>query len=233
MRTSTGKTLRIIAIIFMGLTAAMNTLSGVGTSCAAFLTKQYPMFWDILRADLLWMWQSFVVVTLLLGLAGIWATVQLVRGKSNAYRNAIILLILGAIVNGIHVYYSQIVLGSVIPVVVTLLTNIITLVLLIIFGTPGLREQIRFEGEGDDITGATATGLTAFFVGVVLLSTSHWAGPSHTFDGVNLVHVLRIPLLAGGATFSMGGLALLLWTALDISFPRTIRQSVEDKKQLR
>ncbi|MCK5319300.1 MAG: hypothetical protein KAJ55_15415, partial [Anaerolineales bacterium] len=87
MKTSTGNTLKKTAIIFMGITAAMNTLSGVGTSCAAFLTKQWPMFWDILRVELLWLWQSFVIATLLLGIAGIWSTVQLVRGKSNAYRN--------------------------------------------------------------------------------------------------------------------------------------------------
>lgn len=232
MRTSTGKTLRIIAIIFMGLTAAMNIVSGVGTSCAAFLTKQYPPFWDILVAELQWLWQSFVFVTLLVGLAGIWSVVQLVRGNSKAYRNAMILLILGTIVNGIHVYYSQIILGSVIPVVITLLTNVITLVLFIIFGTPGLRDQIMFDGEGDPISGATASGLTAILVGMILLSTSSWAGPSHTFaDGVNLVNVLRVPLLAGGSILTMGGLATLLWTALDITFPRAIRHSAEDKKQ--
>ncbi|MCK5053055.1 MAG: hypothetical protein KAR65_02180 [Anaerolineales bacterium] len=231
MSTSTGNTLKKLAIIFMGLTTAMNILSGVGTSCAAFLTKNFPMFWDILRVDLLWLWQSFVVVTSLIGLAGVWSTVQLVRGKSNAYRNAMILLILGSIVNGIHVYYSQTVLDGILPIIFTLLANVITLVLFIILGTPGLREQIRFDSEGDPVTGATATGLTAFFVGVILISTSHWAGPSHTFDGVNLVHVLRIPLLAGGTIFSMGGLAILLWTALDMSFPETIRRYVEDKKR--
>ena len=232
MRTSTGKTLRIIAIIFMGLTAAMNIVSGVGTSCAAFLTKQYPPFWDILVAELQWLWQSFVFVTLLIGLAGIWSVVQLVRGKSNTYRNAMILLILGTIVNGIHVYYSQTILGSVIPIAITLLTNVITLVLFIIFGTPGLRDQIMFDGEGDPISGATASGLTAILVGMILLSTSSWAGPSHTFaDGVNLVNVLRVPLLAGGSILTIGGLATLLWTALDITFPRAIRHSAEDKKQ--
>jgi len=231
MRTSTGKTLRIIAIIFMGLTAAMNILSGVGTSCAAFLTKQYPPFWEILIAELQWLWQSFVFLTLLVGLAGIWSVVQLVRGNNKAYRNAMILLILGTIVNGIHVYYSQTILGSVIPIAITLLTNVITLVLFILFGTPGLREQIRFDGEGDAISGAAASGLTAILVGMILLSTSSWAGPSHTFDGVNLVYVLQIPLLAGGAILSMGGLALLLWTALDLSFPGTIRRYVEDKKR--
>ena len=232
MRTPTGKTLRIIAIIFMGLTAAMNIVSGIGTSCAAFLTKDYPPFWDILVAELQWLWQSFVFVTLLIGLAGIWSVVQLVRCKPKAYRNAMILLVLGTIVNGIHVYYSQIILGSVIPVVMTLLTNVITLVLFIIFGTPGLRDQIMFDGEGDPISGATASGLTAILVGIILLSTSSWAGPSHTFaDGVNLVNVLRVPLLAGGSILTIGGLATLLWTALDITFPRAIRRSAEDKNR--
>lgn len=230
MRTSTGKNLRIIGIIFMGITTAMNLLSGVGTSCAAFFTKQYPPFWDIIVAELQWLWQSFVVVTLIIGILGIWVTVQLVRAKSNAYRNAMIVLVLGTIVNGIHTYYSYTILGGILPIVVTLLTNIITLILFIIFGLPGLREQIDFDGDGDPITGATATGLTALLVGVILLSTSHWAGPTHTFDGVNLVHVLRIPLLAGGAISSVGGLAILMWTALDLTFPKKIHRYVEDKK---
>jgi hypothetical protein len=42
MNSRIGKALRIIAVILMGLNAAMNLLGGIGTVCAAFLTEKYP-----------------------------------------------------------------------------------------------------------------------------------------------------------------------------------------------
>lgn len=45
--------------------------------------------------------------------------------------------------------------------------------------------------------------------GVVTLTTSIWAGPSHTFDGYNLVNVLQLPLWIGGGAMVLAGLGLL------------------------
>ena len=54
MNDRKGKALRTIAIIFMGLTAAMNVLGGAGTVCAAFLTKQFPPMWVFMDYQLLY-----------------------------------------------------------------------------------------------------------------------------------------------------------------------------------
>ena len=67
------KTLKIVAIIFFALTASMNLLGGIGTTCAAFIDK----FSSVLGVlDYQWLYQIFVVTTVLLGIAGIWATVK-------------------------------------------------------------------------------------------------------------------------------------------------------------
>lgn len=54
-----------------------------------------------------------------------------------------------------------------------------------------------------------AAGLSLFVGGVVTLTTSIWAGPSHTFDGYNLVNVLQLPLWIGGGAMVLAGLGLL------------------------
>jgi hypothetical protein len=79
----TGKTIRIVAIILLGMTAAMNLLGGIGTTCAAFSSNVgYRMaFKEIM--DYRWLYQILVVTTILIGLAGIWGLIKLVRGGSN------------------------------------------------------------------------------------------------------------------------------------------------------
>ena len=48
MTKTIGKILWVVAIIFMGLTAVMNLLGGIGTVCAAFLTENYPSMSQII-----------------------------------------------------------------------------------------------------------------------------------------------------------------------------------------
>ena len=106
MNEKTGKVLRTLGIIFFGLATLMNLLGGIGTSCAAFFTKQYPPYWALIKEDMQWLYQGLVITTVLVGLAGIWVTVQLVKGKKTAFRNALIVLVIGTILAGIQYYYS-------------------------------------------------------------------------------------------------------------------------------
>jgi len=118
MNDKLGKVLRVVAIVFMGLTAAMNIFGGAGTTCAAFLTKDYPPYWVLIKPfDVLWLWQTFVVLTLIIGIANVLVTVQLVRGKKNSYHNAVIVLLIGTVWNGIHVYASWYYLEAVVPII--------------------------------------------------------------------------------------------------------------------
>jgi hypothetical protein len=93
----TGKIIRIVAIIMLGLTAAMNLLGGIGTTCAAFSNNVgYRMAFKELM-DYRWLYQILVVTTILIGIAGIWAMVRLIRGGTTVYRDAVIVLVIGSL----------------------------------------------------------------------------------------------------------------------------------------
>jgi vacuolar-type H+-ATPase subunit I/STV1 len=180
-------------------------------------------------SDYQWLYRSLMIITIIIGILCAWSVMGLIRGGKNAFRNAVILLVVGSIVAGIQYYYSLEIRGKATPANVKFFSNFGPLLFFLALRLPGIRDRVDFSYSGTGSVRSAAGGLAAIVAGILVITTSIWAGPSHTFDGVNLVHVLRIPLLAGGATLSMGGIALLLWTALDISFPRTIQQSVEDK----
>ena len=93
MNNLSGRILRTVGLIFFGLAAIMNLLGGVGTSCAAFLTDDYPSFIALIDNNLQWLYQGLVITTVLIGLAGIWVLVQLIKGKENSLRNAVIVLV--------------------------------------------------------------------------------------------------------------------------------------------
>lgn len=219
MRTLLGKILRIIAILFLGITAAMNILSGVGTTCAAFLTRSYPPYTVLIEEGVQWLWQAFVVLTIALGVAMVWGTIKLARSRPASYGLAVILLIAGSVLNGIHVYASAKILDGIMPIAAVMAINVITLILFLLFGIPGLRSHIQFEQPADERAQA-AGGLTALITGAIVLTTSLWAGPSHMMNGANLVNVLRVPLLASGTLLMAGGaLSLLL-----VSLPRKLTE---------
>jgi hypothetical protein len=211
MRDTFGTALRILAIVFMSLTAAMNILGGVGTVCAAFLPGNFPPMQALM--DFQWLYQALVVVTLLLGVGGVWIVVQLVRGARNGYRNALLFLFTGTLVGGIHMYASLALRGKAVPANMKLYINAFTLLVFLLLGLPGIRERVEFDSGGSEGRGAAA-GLAAVTVGLMVLATSIWAGPSHVYEGVNWVHVLETPLEAAGLLLALSGLALLLWGRL-------------------
>ena len=48
--------------------------------------------------------------------------------------------------------------------------------------------------------------------GLLVLTVTIWAGPSHSIEGVNWTHLLRAPLLATGGGLLVGGGAWMLWS---------------------
>jgi hypothetical protein len=223
MNDPLGKVLRIVAIIFMGLTGAMNLLGGIGTVCAAFLTKQFPPMWALL--DYQWLYQTLMIVTILIGLGGIWATIRLAKGGETAYRNAVILLVIGTVVGGVHYYASMALRGSAAPANMKLYSNIFTLLLFLILKIPGIWERVGFDRPADDGVGQTAAGLTAMIIGVVVISTSLWVGSSHIFEGVNWTHVLKEFLAVSGLASIGIGVSTLTAPAMKAFFTRRATQS--------
>ena len=213
MNDNRSKDLRTTAIVFMGLTATMNLLGGIGTVCAAFLTKHWPSMWVFFDYRLLY--QTLMIVTIIIGIFCVWSTMGLMRGGKNAYRNAVILLLVGSIVAFIQFYASLQIRGKALPANFKFYTNAITLLIFLLLRLPGIRDRVDFSEPGKGPDKATTGGLTALVTGMVVLTTAIWVGSSHIYQGNNWVHVLRLPLNVSGAILTFGGLARLLWTALD------------------
>ena len=216
MNDRTGKVLRTLGIIIFGLATLMNLLGGIGTSCAAFFTKQYPPYWALIKEDMQWLYQGLVITTVILGIVGIWVTVQLIRGKKTAFRNALIILVIGTILAGIQYYYSMQLFGKAAPANVKFFSNAFTLILFLVYLIPGIRERMNFSNNGGSTDKDTAGGLAAIVVGIILLTTPIWAGPSHTYLGENWVNLLQTPLYISGILLTGGGIALLMRVAVDI-----------------
>ena len=205
----TGKILRIAAIVLLGLTAAMNLLGGIGTTCAAFSSYVgYRLaFKEIM--DYRWLYQVFVVTTILVGLAGVWGLIQLVRGGPKVYRDILIILIVGSLLAGVHYFTSLALRGKAAPANVKFYINIFTLIVFLLFKLPSIREKVDFTKGGGKNETSAAVGVSAIATGALILSVFHWAGPSHTFFGENWTYVFFAPLVGVGTVLALGGLYLI------------------------
>lgn len=216
MNDLTGKVLRTIGIIFFGLATIMNLVGGVGTSCAAFLTDDYPSFSALIEQNMQWLYQGLVITTLLVGLAGIWVLVELIRGKKNNFRNALIVLAVGTFLAGIQYYSSLQLFGRAAPANMKFYINVITLILFLIYLIPGVREKVNFSRDEVSMDMNTAGGLAAIVMGLILFTTPYWAGPSHTYQGVNWVNLLQLELTISGILLTGAGMAMLGRVVLDM-----------------
>ena len=208
MTKTIGKILWIVAIIFMGLTAVMNLLGGIGTVCAAFLTENYPSMLEIM--DYRWLYQLLMVVTVIIGIANVWVIISLIRKREKSYRNAIIILVAGTIVAGIQVYASLALRGKAVPANMKLYTNVITLVLFLILKAPGIREWVDFTTPPTNTDETAAAGMASIVNGLVILTVIKWIGSSHIYMGENWVEVLQTPLLLSGGFLMLSGIGFLL-----------------------
>lgn len=206
---TSGKILRIFAIILFGLTTAMNLLGGVGTSCVAFSSNVgYRMaFKDLM--DYRWLYQVLVITTILLSAAGIWEMVQLIRGGSKVYRNALTLLIIGTLLGGVHYFSSLALRGEAAPANIKFYINLFTLIIFLLFKLPGIREHVNFNKTGGKSERQAAAGTAALFAGLLCLTVFHWAAPSHIISQENLTYVLYIPLVTTGIILILGGISLV------------------------
>jgi len=213
----TGRALRVTAIIFMGLTTAMNVLGGAGTYCAAFSNNVgYRLAFKELL-DYRWLYQGVMITTVAIGLVGIWVTIQLVRGGKQVYRNALYVLIIGTILGGVQFFASTILRGEATPANVKFFTNIITLIVFLLMKLPGIRDRVDFSEPGSGkAEKASTAGMASILAGIVILSVFNWAAPSHTFYGENWVYVFYTPLMVSGTLLLTGGFVSLFWAAREI-----------------
>ncbi|MCJ7716571.1 MAG: hypothetical protein MUO54_08630 [Anaerolineales bacterium] len=204
------KILRILAILLLGMTAAMNLLGGAGTFCAAFSNNVgYRMAFKAIM-DYRWLYQIVMVTTILTGIAGVVALVNLIKGKPGALKFTMIVLIIGTILGGTQFFASMALRGKATPANVKFYTNLVTLIFFLILQIPSIKEKINFSKPSDKSEMNSAGGLVAFLAGITTLTIFAWAGPSHTFFGENWVYVFELPLVVIGTLLILGGFIVVL-----------------------
>ncbi|MBT3190290.1 MAG: hypothetical protein HN736_13850 [Anaerolineae bacterium] len=209
-----GKFLRFIGILFMGLTSALILLSGVGTTCVALDATQYEGMEAI--AQYQWLYIIYVLAFVAFGIMGIRATIALVRGKENAYRDSIIVLVLSLVIGIIHMATSRALRegGSSMPLDFIVYAVAFTLIIFLLFGVPKIKQMVGFE-DGESNGKTAAGGMTAIVMGMLFLSVQMWAGPTHIFDGVNLADAFHSQMMIGGGILFVVGLGMFVYAALN------------------
>ncbi len=214
MTAKSARILWIVAVVAMGMTAAMNLFGGIGTVCAAFLTDNFPPM--LVLKDHQWLYQRIMLITIGIGIAGVSATFALFRGGSHAYRNAVLVLIAGAVLGELHVRSSLELRGKMVPANIKFYINLFTLVLFLILGLPSIRGGVSFSQPRGKKEAAAAGGMAALIVGVMMLTLPLWVGSSHTYEGTDWTDVLQPGLSIVGLAFAGGGLGVFLKAAAAI-----------------
>ena len=211
-QTKFGKFLKIVGIIFLGLTAAFHIIGGAGTTCVAIGAEKYDSMVGI--EPYKWLYIIFVVLTIAIGVYGLRATIQYARSRKNSYRDAMIALIAGLIVSAIHMFTSKALRGASMPTDGRVYMNAITLVLFLIFGLPQLKAIMGGEKESEDKAGNGGLGAAFILMGLMTLTVQFWAGGTHTWNQFNFADVWHTELSIVGGLQILGGLAVISRTLL-------------------
>lgn len=202
------KVLRGIAVTLMGITVAFTLLAGTGTTCVAFAAEKFGSM--AVLAPYKPLYQALVVISLAAGIWGIPVTLSLVRGGQKAYRNALLVLLIGAISAGIQMGVSQAVRGASAPVNVRFFVTLFTLVVFLLLRLPPVWQRLDFAQPMKGGSPGISAGTVLIVCGAITLTTPLWAGPTHLSPlGANWVNVLLVPLLVSGSGMLLVG--LILW----------------------
>jgi len=200
------KLLRIVGIVLMSLTAAFTLMGGAGTSCVALNPTGFGgKFAGI--ASFQWLWILFVLIGVAAGILGVRAVVLLIKGSNKAYRAAIIALLIGTIINAIHMVASRSLRGSSMPVDGVLYMNILTFLVFLLFRIPGIWKIVNFEKPVEnEQTGSKAAAFSLIIVGALTLSIQFVMAPTHTIDGINYANVWHVVMSIIGSVLILSGI---------------------------
>lgn len=197
--------LRFIGVLFMGITAAVTLLGGVGTTCVALDPVKYDMSAIV---PYQWLYILYVLAGVAIGILGVRATIQLIRAKKGAEKSTLLILVSGVVIGVIHMITSRALRGSSMPVDFVVYINVLTLVIFLLFQLPKLREMGLYQNDAEGNADA-AGGLTAFVIGCLVLSVQIWAGPTHMMNGTNYADAFHNTMLLIGGGFILLGLVLI------------------------
>ena len=191
-----GKFLRILGLILLGLTAFFHLMGGIGTTCVALGAEKYDSMVGIVPFK--WLYQLFVVITIAIAIYAIRATVQFGKAKEGSYRQAIIILVIGLVVSLIHMIASRMLRGASMPNDARVYMNALTLIVFALFNLKKARKALGLDAPGG--TDASGGGVGAAFtvMGVMALTVHLFAGPTHTWGGINYANVWHAELQIAG-----------------------------------
>jgi len=203
---SWAKLLRYAGIILMSLTAAFTLMGGAGTTCVALNPTGYSGSFSGI-ASFQWLWVLFVLFGIAVGIMGVRAAVLLARGREHAFNSAIIALLLGTILNALHMFASRALRGASMPVDAVLYTNVLTLIVFLFLRIPGIWQGVNFEKPSDNQqpTGKHAAAFALVAVGLLTLSIQFMMAPTHTLGGVNYADAWHVTLSIFGASLILSG----------------------------
>ena len=212
-----GKTLRVMGIILMGITALFTIAGGLGTTCVAINPTGFGESMAPL-APFQWLYIIFVIVTTAIGIMAARAVVLLAKGRPNSYRYAIIALVLGIAIGVIHMVVSRSLRGKSMPVDGVVYTTVLTLIVFLIYRIPKIWQGVDYTsaGRSDDNT-PMAVPITLFITGLLTLTVQHWVGPTHTWDGTNWAATFLVTSTMLGLGQIFGGTALLVAPRLNVA----------------
>jgi hypothetical protein len=160
-----------------------------------------------------------VIPTILVGVLAIRATINLVRGKANAYRCAVVALGLGLVIGGIHMIASEALRGSSMSANYNMYINAFTLLVFLLFRIPCIWEKVDFNHVKGKIDGGSAAGSEMSVAGVLTLTVHIWVGATHTMGGVNYTDVWHTQLTIAGWLLILVGSAFAGTFLLEIKLP--------------
>jgi len=203
------RALRFIGIVLMALTAGFTLLGGAGTTCAAL----FPAKWDSMAplAPFQWLYILFVLTGIAIGIAGIRATVLLIKGTKQAYRDTLYVLAAGTVTGIIHILASRALRGKSMPVDAVVYTTVLTLIIFLLFRIPAIWQGIDFARANP--SGNRTGGAAAIVIGIFTLLIQYLMAPTHTWNGVNYADAFHAVMSITGAILVIGG-ALLAWAPL-------------------
>ena len=176
------KFLRFIGIVLMGLTGGFTLFGGIGTTCAALFPTKYESMTAL--APFQWLYILFVLTGIALGIYGIRTTIMLIKGANNAYRDALYILLAGAVIGFGHMDVSRMLRGKSMPVDAVVYTTVFTLVIFLLFRIPFIWQGVNFE-KGNTKDNLPAGGTAAILLGAMTLTIQYTMGSTHTWGGVN------------------------------------------------
>jgi hypothetical protein len=197
-----GKTIRILAVILFGLTVVFSLMAGIGSTCVALGAEKFSSMAALIPYK--WLYQILVILTLGAALYGAKALVDLVKNRKAAFKEAVMAIIACLIVAVAQVIASRMLRGKSMP---NDLRVYISLAALLAFGLLRLPPVWRQSGMGaGGDSGALAAGLSLFISGVSILTVQWWAGPAHTWEGVNFADAWHTQLALLGWGLVVGSL---------------------------